>query len=58
MDWLRDAFKRLGTWILIFTNLVPISMQATFECVKLGQGFFMQWDIDLHDEKTGNGVKV
>jgi hypothetical protein len=38
---MRDFFKRLGTWILIFTNIIPISMQATFECVKLGQGFFI-----------------
>ena len=28
-------FKKFFTWILIFTNLVPISLMVTLEMVKL-----------------------
>lgn len=30
-----------GTWILIFTNFVPISLMVTLEMVKLGQAIMM-----------------
>lgn len=29
------TFTRLGTWILVFYNIVPISLIVTIECVKL-----------------------
>ena len=29
-----DFLKRMGTWILIFTNLVPISLLVTMEMIK------------------------
>jgi len=48
--WFRDSFKRIGTWMLIFTNIIPISMQATLDCVKLVQGFFIQWDVEVYDQ--------
>jgi phospholipid-transporting ATPase len=40
---------RVGTWILIFTNLVPISLLVTMEMVKYIQGMFIQWDINIYD---------
>lgn len=45
LGWL--AF--FGTWILIFTNFVPISMMVTLEIVKLGQATLMQYDILMTD---------
>lgn len=33
-----------GTWILIFTNFIPISLLVTLELVKFYQGFLVQND--------------
>ena len=41
--------KKLGTWILIFTNFVPISLMVTKEVVALYQGMFMTNDISMYD---------
>jgi len=40
-----------GTWILIFTNFVPISLMVTLEMVKLGQAIMMQHDILMYDDE-------
>ena len=32
-----DFFSKFGTWILIFTNLVPISLLVTLEMIKFIQ---------------------
>jgi len=42
-------FKKMGTWILIFTNLVPISLLVSKEMVALFQGNFMSYDVDMYD---------
>ena len=41
--------KMVGTWILMFTNLVPISLIVCLEVLKFWQGFFMMWDVDMYD---------
>lgn len=41
--------SRVGTWILIFTNLVPISLLVTMGMVKYIQGMFISWDVNLYD---------
>ena len=33
-EWFLIFVKKTGTWFLIFTNFVPISMLITFELVK------------------------
>jgi magnesium-transporting ATPase (P-type) len=43
--------QKFGTWILIFTNLVPISLMVTAEMVKLFQGSFMANDVQMYDEE-------
>ena len=50
--------KMLGTWIIICTNFIPISLLVTLETIKLFQGIFMEWDIDMYDKKTMRGCKV
>jgi phospholipid-transporting ATPase len=40
-SFLSLMIKQTGTWILIFTNFVPISLLVTLELVKLWQGLFM-----------------
>jgi phospholipid-transporting ATPase len=41
----------LGTWFLIFTNFVPISLMVTLEMVKLGQAIMMQYEWMMYDEE-------
>lgn len=40
------------TWMLIFTNLVPISLIVTLEVVKFFQAIFISWDIKLYYEPS------
>ena len=51
--WRTDSVlyfaKSVGTWILIFTNMVPISLIVTLEIVKFWQGIFMGYDVDMYD---------
>ena len=48
-----NAFgKQFGTWLLIFTNFVPISLMVTLEAIKYCQGKFISWDIEIYDKKT------
>ena len=54
-----NLFIKLGgTWILIFTNFVPISLLVTLETVKFIQAMFMSWDIDMFDKERDIGMKV
>ena len=43
----------IGTWILMFTNFVPISLMVCREVVCLWQGVFMSWDLDMYDQDQG-----
>mmetsp|Transcript_18923 Transcript_18923/g.32305 ORF Transcript_18923/g.32305 Transcript_18923/m.32305 type:complete len:259 (+) Transcript_18923:711-1487(+) len=40
-----------GTWVLIFTNLVPISLMVSLELVKFFQAIFMGYDMNMFDEE-------
>ena len=48
--WGLLFIKNVGTWILIFTNFVPISLLVTLEIVKFWQGSFMSLDLDMYDK--------
>jgi phospholipid-transporting ATPase len=50
--------SRIGTWVLIFTNLVPISLLVTMEMVKYIQGMFISWDVDMYDQEKRIPAKV
>jgi magnesium-transporting ATPase (P-type) len=39
--------KKLFTYLLMCTNLVPISLPVTVEFCKLFQGIFIGWDMDM-----------
>ena len=43
-------FQKVGTWILIFTNFIPISLLVSLELVKFYQAYFMRWDILMFDK--------
>ncbi|XP_051901227.1 phospholipid-transporting ATPase IA isoform X3 [Pristis pectinata] len=40
------------TFIILFNNLIPISLLVTLEVVKFIQAFFINWDIDMLYEPT------
>ena len=40
------------SWMLIFTNFVPISLIVTLEMVKFFQAFFVSWDLNMYWEET------
>lgn len=43
------TIKAFGTWILLFTNMVPISLLVTLEIVKFCQALFISWDWEIYD---------
>lgn len=49
--FVNQLIKKIGTWILIFTNFVPISLMVTLEIVKLFQANLMSYDIEMYDEE-------
>jgi phospholipid-transporting ATPase len=61
-EW-DSEFKHLfvslaGTWVLIFTNFVPISLLVTLELVKFWQASFMQYDMLMYCEKQNMQMSV
>lgn len=53
-----NIVARIATWILIFTNFVPISLLFTMEMVKYVQAIFISWDINLYDKENLIQAKV
>lgn len=49
--WFYKYMQLTGTWIIMFTNFVPISLLVSLDLVKLYQGFFMSWDWIMYDEE-------
>ena len=50
--------KIMGTWIIIMTNFVPISLLTTLVFSKLCYGYFISKDIDMVNKKNLIGAKV
>jgi len=50
-SYLLGFIKMLGSWMLIMTNCVPISLLVSLEVIKLWQGSFMAWDVLMYDKK-------
>uniref|UniRef100_A0A8C7RWP2 Phospholipid-transporting ATPase n=1 Tax=Oncorhynchus mykiss TaxID=8022 RepID=A0A8C7RWP2_ONCMY len=40
------------TFIILFNNLIPISLLVTLEVIKFIQAYFINWDVDMHYEPT------
>lgn len=49
---------KLGTWFLSLSNIVPISLMVTLECVKFVQATFIQWDVTIFDLEKGMQASV
>ena len=50
--------KIMGTWVIIMTNFVPISLLTTLVFSKLCYGYFISKDIDMINKKNILGAKV
>lgn len=57
-SWTVTFLTRFGTWILMFTNFIPISLTVTVEIVRLAQGIFMSWDVEIYDLALDMATKV
>ena len=57
-NWILLFVQKTGTWILIFTNFVPISLIVTLEIVKFWQGTFMSWDTEMYDADQDYPMKA
>jgi len=53
-----EYFILVGTWVLIMTNLVPISLMVSLEVVKFGQAYFMAADANMFDEESGMAMRA
>jgi|TARA_B110000285_G_C14897091_1_gene501410 phospholipid-transporting ATPase len=49
---------KLGTWILLLANFVPVSLLVTVEMVKFIQGLYIEWDSDLTSVNSGIQASV
>ena len=49
---------RIGTWIILINNIVPISLLVTLEMVKYIQGIFISWDYTMYDRINKQEPKV
>ena len=63
VDWsagylLKTIGMGFGTWILLFTNMVPISLLVTMELVKFWQAEFIMWDFKIFCEEKEMHTKV
>lgn len=63
VSWVEDTpprtnkwgltFQLIGTWILLQTNFVPISLIVQMELVKFWQAMFMTYEADMYDVRQG-----
>lgn len=40
------------TYVILYNNLIPISLQVTLEFVKFVQVFYINWDEEMYHEET------
>jgi phospholipid-transporting ATPase len=53
-----SVFKGLGTWLLMFSDFVPISLLVTLEFIKFFQAIFITYDANIFDETKDMFAKV
>lgn len=55
-DILWQGFAGFWTFLILFNNLVPISLYVTVEMAKFAQGYFMSQDLDMYYGKEGEDI--
>ncbi|OMJ75568.1 hypothetical protein SteCoe_25265 [Stentor coeruleus] len=54
----QNEFVSFFTFVILFNNLVPISLYVSMDIVRLFQSKFIQWDLNLYSSKTGTPAQV
>jgi|TARA_B110000285_G_C15034365_1_gene568427 magnesium-transporting ATPase (P-type) len=49
---------KLATWILVFTNFVPISLTVSLELVKFWQAMYMNYEVLMFDDEQDMAMKA
>ena len=49
---MRNFIFQFLTCVILYNNLIPISLQVTLEFVKFVQAFYINWDIEMYDAET------
>jgi phospholipid-transporting ATPase len=57
-SYVEEFFKRTGSWILVVSNLIPISLMVTIEMVRFIQAIFIAKEKEMVTEKTGVGCVI
>jgi phospholipid-transporting ATPase len=47
-----------GTWFLMFTNFVPISLLVQLEVVKFLMAYIISWDAQMYDNENDTCARV
>jgi phospholipid-transporting ATPase len=58
MNYFVWCIIKLGSWILMFTYFIPISLVVTIDFVRLFQGQLITYDVDMFDQENGIPAKV
>jgi phospholipid-transporting ATPase len=58
INYLLWTLVRFGTWILMFTYFIPISLVVTIEIVRVFQALFISWDVEMYDQEKDLPCKV
>ncbi|KAG5762832.1 hypothetical protein H9Q72_009077 [Fusarium xylarioides] len=45
-------YQIIIAFIIMFNNVVPLSLYISLELVKIGQLLMMNWDVEMYDEET------
>ena len=57
-SYIANFILRVGTWSVIFTKFVPISLLVSLETIKYIQGMFISWDLNIYQQETKTPAKV
>ena len=49
---------KLGTWVLVFTNFVPISLTVSLELVKFWQAMYMNYEVLMFNDEQDMAMKA
>ena len=50
-----EMLMNVGSWLIVLSNLVPISLLVTVEMIKFVQAYFIMWDANLLDDVKKGG---
>eukprot|EP00116_Pleurobrachia_bachei_P002243 sb/3462505/ len=52
------AVLRIPSYIIVLNTLVPISLYVSVEMIRLGQSFFINWDIAMYHNESDTPAKA